>query len=131
MANFNPDNFYPDKRVSERTRMEHHTDQQTLGHPILVGELVAHFREHELIDLGDEGKAYSTRNRCNSVLGKWVLPFWSTTRINIVRTVEVEAWLRKLDLARGTKAKIRKTLGLLFNHAIDRKSVVLGKSSDL
>jgi integrase len=32
--------------------------------------------------------------------------------------VEVEAWLRALDLARGTKAKIRKTLGLLFNHAI-------------
>ena len=118
MANFNPDNFYPDKRVSERTRMEHHTDQQTLGHPILVGELVAHFREHELIDLGDEGKAYSTRNRCNSVLNKWILPRWQATKIDEVRTVEVEAWLRALSLARGTKAKIRKTLGLLFNHAV-------------
>src|ERR1035441_603898 len=118
MANFNPDNFYPDKRVSERTRMEHHTDQQTLGHPILMGELVARFREHELIDLGDEGKAYSTRSRCNSVLNKWVLPRWQCARINEVRTVEVETWLRGLPLARGTKAKIRKTLGLLFNHAI-------------
>jgi integrase len=108
----------PDQAVSERTRIERPADQQTPGHPVFVGELVAHFREHELIDLGDEGKAYSTRNRCNSVLSKWVLPYWSTTRINDVRTVEVEAWLRKLDLARGTKAKIRKTLGLLFNHAI-------------
>jgi integrase len=46
------------------------------------------------------------------------LPFWQATKIDEVRTVEVEAWLRGLALARGTKAKIRKTLGLLFNHAI-------------
>jgi integrase len=47
-----------------------------------------------------------------------VLPYWQASKINEVRTVEVEAWLRCLPLARGTKAKIRKTLGLLFNHAI-------------
>ena len=89
-----------------------------IRNPIIVGELVAHFREHELTDLGDEGKAYSTRKRCESVLNKWVLPHWQASKINEVRTVEVEAWLRSLTLARGTKAKIRKTLGLLFNHAI-------------
>ena len=60
------------ERLSERTTMECAADQRTLGHPIFVGELVTHFREHELIDLGDEGKAYSTRNRCKSVLNKWV-----------------------------------------------------------
>jgi integrase len=108
----------PDQAVSDRTRIERPADQQTPGHPVFVGELVAHFREHELIDLGDEGKAYSTRNRCASVLKKWVLPYWRARKINDVRTVEVEAWLRGLPLARGTKAKIRKTLGLLFNHAI-------------
>lgn len=36
--------------------------------PVFIGELVEHFREHELIDLGEDGKAYSTRNRCNSLL---------------------------------------------------------------
>jgi integrase len=92
--------------------------EKTPRNPITIGELVAHFREHELIDLGEEGKAYSTRNRCKSVLNKWVLPNWRTTKIHEVRTVEVEAWLRSLALARGTKAKIRKTLCLLFNHAI-------------
>ena len=86
--------------------------------PIFMGELVAHFREHELIDLGADGKAYSTRNRCNSVLNRWVLPRWQTTRIGDVRTIDVENWLRNLSLARGTRAKIRKTLSLLFNHAI-------------
>jgi|CZKR01.1.fsa_nt_gi integrase len=99
-------------------RREESADEERLRHPETVGQLVAHFRDHELIDLGDEGKAYSTRNRCCSVLNKWVLPFWQATKIDEVRTVEVEAWLRGLALARGTKAKIRKTLGLLFNHAI-------------
>src|ERR1035437_2397853 len=98
--------------------MEASADQKGLGKPVFIGELVAHFRENELIDLGDEGKAYSTRNRCNSVLNKWVLPRWQSTKISEVRTIEVENWLRGLALARGTKAKIRKTLGLLFNHAV-------------
>lgn len=87
-------------------------------YPVLMGELVGHFRDHELIDLGEEGKAYSTRNRCNSVLNRWIMPRWHSARISDVRTVDVENWLRSLRLARGTKAKIRKTLNLLFNHAI-------------
>jgi integrase len=107
-----------DERLAERARMQASVDQQGLEKPVFIGELVAHFREHELVDLGDDGKAYSTRNRCNSVLNKWVLPRWQSTKINEVRTIEVEKWLRGLFLARGTKAKIRKTLGLLFNHGI-------------
>jgi len=79
---------------------------------------VDHFRDHELIDLGDEGKAHSTRTRCRSVLNRWIMPRWHATRISDVRAIDVELWLRSLSLARGTKAKIRKTLNLLFNHAI-------------
>lgn len=86
--------------------------------PVFIEELVCHFREHELIDLGEDGKAYSTRHRCNSLLNKWILPRWQGTRISDVRTIDVENWLRGLRLSRGTKAKIRKTLNLLFNHAI-------------
>ena len=98
--------------------MDSPADHPKTGHPLFFAELVAHFREHELIDLGDEGKAHSTRKRCESVLNKWVVPHWSSRRINEVGTVEVEAWLRGLRLAPGTKSKIRKTLGMLFNHAI-------------
>jgi integrase len=105
--------------LSEETRRGHFaSEQQTRGDPEFIGELVAHFRENELIDLGEEGRAYSTRNRCNSVLNRWILPRWEAIKINDVRTIQVENWLRGLSLARGTKAKIRKTLGLLFNHAI-------------
>ena len=107
-----------DERLAERARIQASVDQQGLEKPVFIGELAAHFRKHELVDRGDDGKAYSTRNRCNSVLNKWVLPRWQSTKINEVRTIEVEKWLRGLVLARGTKAKIRKTLGLLFNHGI-------------
>ena len=91
---------------------------QVSGYPVFIRELVEHFRAYELIDLGVEGKAYSTRHRCNSVLNKWILPRWQDLRISDVRTIDVENWLRSLRLARGTKAKIRKTFNLLFNHAI-------------
>jgi integrase len=38
-----------------------------------------------------------------------------------VETVPVEQWLRSLDLANGTKAKIRNTFCALFNHCIRHK----------
>src|SRR5512132_4237776 len=102
----------------ERLVSRSHLDLQAAEKPILISDLVSHFRQHELIDLGQEGKSHSTRNRCNSVLNKWVLPRWHSYSVHEVRTIEVENWLRGLMLARGTKAKIRKTLGLLFNHAL-------------
>ncbi len=85
---------------------------------ITMLDLVAHYREHELVDRGEEGKAYSTRDRCESVLDTWVLPGWERTPITDIRTVAVEQWLRSILRAKGTKAKIRNTMSGLFNHAI-------------
>jgi integrase len=85
---------------------------------ITMRDLVAHYREHELVGRGEEGKAYSTRDRCESVLNTWILPRWERTSITDIRTVAVEQWLRSLPRAKGTKAKIRNTMSALFNHAI-------------
>jgi hypothetical protein len=93
------------KKSPARERMEGSAEVEGLRHPQTIGQLVAHFRDHELIDLGDDGKAYSTRNRCCSVLNKWVLHFWQATKIDEVRTVEVEAWLRGLPLANSPGCK--------------------------
>lgn len=81
-------------------------------------DLVAHYREQELVDRGDEGKAYSTRDRCDSTLNRWILPRWGKTPLGEIRTVAVEQWLRSIPRANGTKAKIRNTMSALFNHAI-------------
>ena len=41
-----------------------------------------HFRERELIDHGEDGRACSTRDRDESYLGVWIEPRWGTVRID-------------------------------------------------
>jgi integrase len=81
-------------------------------------ELVHHFSEHELVDKGEDGRAYSTRDRCDSVLNCWILPRWGETPIDQIRTIAVEEWLRSISRSRGTESKIRNTMSMLYNHAI-------------
>lgn len=95
-----------------------HSPQQ----PISVAALVDHFKEHELGPIQDgeeeEGRAYSTRSTYIDILGFHVAKKWGKYKLSEVRTVAVEKWLRKLKLARGSKAKIRSIMSVLFNHAI-------------
>jgi hypothetical protein len=92
-----------------------------------VGEAVEHYKLHELADRGQEGKAYSTRNRKTTVLNRWVLPQWGKFQLRAIKTVTVEQWLRTLGtskfgkpklLAGGTREKIRDAMSCLFNHSI-------------
>jgi len=100
--------------------------QQTPG-PLLTIELLAgHYREHELADLEDEGegKASSTKDAYESYLANWIVPQWGSYRLNEVRTIAVENWLKGLRktkgraMAKGTKAKIRNIMHGLYEHAI-------------
>ena len=75
---------------------------------ITMKELVDHFTEHGQVDKGEEGRAYSTRDRCESGLNCWILPRWGKTAIDRIRTVAVEEWLGSIPGANGTKSKIRK-----------------------
>ena len=112
---------YPSKEAAERAARLLRVKLLD-GHPgqmrVTMQELVDHFRQHELVDRGDEGLAHSTRNRFESVLNKWILPRWKCTPIDQIRTVKVEEWLRSISGAKGTKAKIRNNMSKLFNHAI-------------
>src|SRR5271157_3707385 len=113
---------YPTRKAAESAARVFCLDLVDRGSEALVKitmqELVAHFREHELVDRGEEGRAHSTRDRCESVLNRWVLPRWGKTPISEIRTIAVEEWLRSIARARGTRSKIRNTMSALFNHAI-------------
>jgi len=113
---------YPTKKAAENAARGFRLDLVDQGSAALAQittkELVDHFSEHEQVDRGNEGRAYSTRDRCESVLNRWILPRWGKTPIDEVRTVAVEEWLRSMPRANGTKSKIRNTMGSLFNHAI-------------
>jgi len=94
-----------------------------------VDTLVRHYREHELPDIfherkpvagsAQEGqKSYSTQYAYENYLKCWILPRWRSYRLMDVESVEVEACLRALPLARGSRAKIRNIMSALFSHAI-------------
>jgi integrase len=113
---------YPTKKAAENAARGFRLDLVDQGSAALVQitmkELVDHFSQHEQVDKGEEGRAYSTRDRCESVLNCWILPRWGKTPIDQVRTVAVEDWLRSIPRAKGTRSKIRNTMSALYNHAI-------------
>lgn len=91
------------------------TINRDAGAPLNVAELVDHYREKEL---SDSTKAHSTREMYGSYIRCWVVPQWGEHALCDVRTVAVEAWLRSLPLANGSRAKIRNIMHALYNHAM-------------
>ncbi len=82
---------------------------------ITLAHLAKHFQQRELVR-GKAGIAYSTRKAYEGYLMKWIEPRWGEYRLLGIRTVEVEAWLKSLNRAPGTRCKIRNVMSLLFNH---------------
>jgi integrase len=80
---------------------------------LTIKQMTTHYMEKEL-----PAKAFSTQECYRAVLGKWILPKWGEYRPLDVKAVAVEAWLRSLSLADGSKAKIRNIMSALYNHAI-------------
>ena len=125
---------YPNESAAQcavdalRLTINRHTPHGLLK-AVSVETLVKHYREHELPDIfhnrkptpgiADEGqKTYSTQYAYEVYLNNWILPRWRSYRISDVKAVDVEAWLKTVPLARGSKAKIRNIMSALFSHAI-------------
>jgi integrase len=125
---------YPNQSAAQsavdaiRLNVNRQTPHQLLK-VLSIEVLVKHYREHELPDIfqdrkpapeiADEGrKTYSTQYAYENYLKKWILPRWKSYRISDVKAVDVEAWLKTIPLARGSKAKIRNIMSALFSHAM-------------
>lgn len=84
--------------------------------PLTVEQLVSHYEAKEL--QGERcNKSYSTRAAYKSYLNLWIVPRWKSYLLVEVMPVAVEDWLASLQLARGTKAKIRNIMSAIFSHA--------------
>jgi integrase len=108
-------------------RLNINTDGPTELTSVTMAAAIQHYKQHELADCGDAGKAYSTRRQKTLLLNRWVLPHWGKMDLRTIKTVAVEQWLKTLmterfgepkRLAGGTKEKIRDALSSVFNHAI-------------
>jgi integrase len=75
-------------------------------------------------DDDDYAKSSTTKDIYESILKNWIVPKWGQYRLNEVRTIAIQDWLRGLTrkaggpLARSTKSKIRNVMHVLYEHAI-------------
>jgi integrase len=100
----------------ENFRAEINAAEERVGKPT-VGDAWGHFQLHELRD-PDVDRSPSTIYGYLDYFKNQILPRWKKVCLDDVKAVEVERWLRGLDLANGTKAKIRNHMSALFSHAI-------------
>jgi len=90
--------------------------------------LIEHYRDREMRMDNHDKKAYSTKNRNESYLRKWIVPRWGEHRPGDIKSVAVEEWLDGLvhdagnkkgkPLAGGTKVKIRNIMSAIFRHGM-------------
>ena len=112
-----------------RLEINEQTPRQQLQ-AISMETLIEHYRQHELPDIiegtrplgshageDETRKAFSTQTTYQGYLRKWILPRWRSYRLADVKAVHVEEWLKSLPVSRGTKAKIRNIMSVLYSHA--------------
>ena len=90
--------------------------------------LIEHYRDREMRMDNHDKKAFSTKNRNESYLRKWIVPRWGEYRPSDIKSVAVEEWLDSLvldagkkkgkPLAGGTKVKIRNIMSAIFRHGM-------------
>ena len=88
----------------------------TSGCQITVEQICEHFGQRELRS-GDSFRSFATVKTYRGYIRKWIKPRWGSRYLDEIKAVDVEAWLRRLPMARSSRAKIRNILSILFNHA--------------
>ena len=81
-----------------------------------VRNLVEHFLENEFSD--GCGRTVKAVRLVRDTLNNHVLPIWGSYRLGEVKAPHVESWLKSLDKANPTKAKIRDTFSQAYRHGI-------------
>jgi integrase len=89
---------------------------QSTSITMTVAQLCSHFEQRELVR-SNTWRSYSTKMCYAAYLRRWILLNWGKLELRDVRTIEFESWLRRLPLAKGSCAKIRGVMSVLFNHA--------------
>jgi integrase len=81
-----------------------------------ISELAEHYIETELCE--GRGKTAKTCETYRQHLNDYIVPRWGADRISDVRAFRVEAWLKDLDKADGTKSKTKSVFSVLYQHAM-------------
>jgi len=81
-----------------------------------INQICEHFEQRELRS-GDTFRSFATIKTYRGYIRKWIKPRWGSRYLDEIKAVDVEAWLRRLAMARSSRAKLRSIMSILFNHA--------------
>lgn len=84
--------------------------------PMVLRELVGHYKDKELCE--DSEKTARTRETYRQHLDDYIVPRWGTERLADIKAFRVEAWLKSLNKAEGTKSKVKAVFAVLYQHAM-------------
>jgi integrase len=104
------------KKADEHRQQTNTPPQLKEDTSLNVAGLVEHYTGVELSDAS--GKAAKVVKAYRYIFNNYILPKWGSLPLSKVKAVEVENWLKSLDKANGTKAKIREVFGAAFRHAM-------------
>ena len=109
---------YPDAQAAREvtTALVGHINAGDSGCKVTVEQICEHFEQRELRS-GDSFRSFATVKTYRGYIRKWIKPRWGSRYLDEIKAVDVEAWLRRLPIARSSRAKIRSILSILFNHA--------------
>lgn len=105
------------KQAVENFRSEINAAEEKAVAVMTVGEAWAHFQANELRD-PDVDRSPTTIQSYLDYYKSRILPKWKDVSLDDVKSVAVEKWLRSLDLAPASKAKVRNHMSALFSHCI-------------
>ena len=114
------------KKALAALNLDVNQHQSQGAHPALMtmGQLIDHYKEQELGE-HRHSKTQSTVDVYTEFLTYWIAPQWKQTRIQAMKPTEVEQWLHSLDLANGTKAKIRNIMSAVFQHGLRHQFITV------
>ncbi len=106
----------PTRKAAEQAVSQLRTTINTeVVSPETVNDLIAHYQVHELTP---ERKAFSSMETERIMLRKYIGPNWGESRLSEVRTIKVEEWLKLLELAPASRAKVKAVFRQIYTHAI-------------
>jgi integrase len=121
---------YPTKASAQKAcEFRRSTINRETRTPRTIAELVNHYTEKELPNKGPY-----TQEVYEGYISKWITPKWGACSLSDVRTVAVESWLGTLELANGSRAKVRNIFSAMYAHAMrweffDRNPITLVRQS--
>ncbi|HEY3768499.1 MAG TPA: site-specific integrase [Candidatus Angelobacter sp.] len=92
-------------------------------------DLADHYAKHELVE-SNESLTPKSRETNRGYIDNWMRPKWGNEYVHSFEAIAWEEWLKTLDLAAASKAKIRNIGSVMFNHGVRHKLLGMNREEN-